>query len=423
MRILAKSAQFNQCVFPSAALWVGWVLLVCPAKVQADPPRAIALTDPLPYGTDTIDYFNEDTADVLALWRQTVDLDTDPLKTHPSRGYLDGLLAALDIPISSQMLVFTKTALNPRLISPQTPRAIYFNDDVSIGWVPGAESLEIAAVDPERGVIFSTLAQPHAEVERSLVFRREQRCLACHAGSATLKVPGGVIKSFHPDKNGKPIQGYSRVTHELDFHKRFGGWYVTGRHGDADHRGNAFGEITKSTHRMNLTRLDSLVDTSPYPSPHSDIVAQLVFHHQMHGWNLLIRAGMEHRLNRRSDVEEKLLRYLLFIDEAPLPAAVTGTSDFTREFTVRGKTDSQGRSLREFDLKTRVFRYRMSYLIDSQAFEGLPTPVQQRLAKRLADILTQPDCESPFDRLPFAERTAIWEILCDTKPKFTALSE
>lgn len=423
MRILAKSVLFNQCVFSPTAWLVGLLIGMGHVNVQADPPRSIALTDPLPYGTDAVDYFNDDTEDVLAHWRQTVDLNTAPLKTHPSRGYLDGLLAELDIPISSQMLVFTKTALNPRLISPQTPRAIYFNDDVSIGWVPGAESLEIAAVDPTRGVIFATLAQPHAEVDRPLLFRREQRCLACHAGSATLKVPGGVIKSFLPDKNGKPIQGYSRVSHELDFHKRFGGWYVTGRHGEADHRGNIFGDVKDSAGRMNLIRLDSLVDTSPYPSPHSDIVAQLVFHHQMHGWNLLIRAGMEHRLNRRSDVEERLLRYLLFVDEAPLPAPVTGTSDFAREFTAHGTTDSQGRSLREFDLKTRLFRYRLSYLVDSQAFEGLPTPVRQRLATRLAGILTRPDCGSPFDRLPFAERTAIWEILRETNPKFTALSD
>ncbi|WP_166831380.1 hypothetical protein [Thalassoroseus pseudoceratinae] len=421
MRILAETPRFNQWVFTFAGLLVVLAALGRTVAIHAEPPQNIALNDPLPYGTPVIDYFAETTDDAVAQWNSKANAKAIALESHPSRGYLDGLLNALDVPISSQMLVFTKTALNPRLVSPQTPRAIYFNDDVSVGWVSGAESLEIATVDSKRGVIFYTLSQPKDDADRSLVFRREQRCLACHAGSATLKVPGGVIKSFRPDEIGKPISGYSRVTHELEFHKRFGGWYVTGKHADAEHRGNVFGEVQNTIDRMNMTDLDTLVDTSPYPSRHSDIVAQLVFHHQMHGWNLLIRAGMESRLNRRSTVEDDLLRYLLFIDEAPLTAAVSGTSSFTREFSNRGPKDSQGRSLRQFDLKTRLFRYRLSYLVYSQAFKGLPRPVRGRLATRFAHILTTPDCPPPFDQIPFEERSAIWEILCDTKPKFVAL--
>ncbi len=423
MRILTKTGPYNQCVFLWVVLFAQYVSFERNEQAHAEPPREITITDPLPYGAPAVDYFAKKTDDVVSRWRDSIDPDKISLKTHSSRGYLDELLNMLDVPVSSQMLVFTKTALNPRLVTPQTPRAVYFNDDVSIGWVPGAESVEIAAVDAARGVIFSTLAQPHADTEPSLIFRREQRCLACHAGSATLKVPGGVIKSFRPDEIGKPISGYSRVTHELEFHKRFGGWYVTGKHGVAEHRGNIFGEIEKTDQRMNLTRLDSLLDTSPYPSAHSDIVAQLVFHHQMHGWNLMTRAGMEHRLQRRSNVEEELLRYLLFIDEAPLPAPVEGTSGFAQEFTALGPADSQGRSLRDFDLQTRLFRYRLSYLIYSQAFRGLPEAVQTRLSRRLRDILTQQNCDPPFDQLPFVERSVIWEILRETTPKFTALSD
>src|SRR5690242_13995756 len=45
-------------------------------------------------------------------------------------GYLKSVLAALDVPESSQVLVFSKTSLQRERISPKTPRAIYFNDDV-----------------------------------------------------------------------------------------------------------------------------------------------------------------------------------------------------------------------------------------------------------------------------------------------------
>src|SRR5215510_5930865 len=49
-------------------------------------------------------------------------------------GYLRSLLAKLEVPVSSQMLVFSKTSLQRNHISPRTPRALYFSDDVYVGY-------------------------------------------------------------------------------------------------------------------------------------------------------------------------------------------------------------------------------------------------------------------------------------------------
>jgi hypothetical protein len=51
------------------------------------------------------------------------------LEYSPKRGYLESILKLLDIPASSQTLVFSKTSFQHQRISPDNPRAIYFNDD------------------------------------------------------------------------------------------------------------------------------------------------------------------------------------------------------------------------------------------------------------------------------------------------------
>src|SRR5436190_423671 len=62
-------------------------------------------------------------------------------------GYLPSLLAALKVPIESQLLVFSETSAQASLIGPATPRAIYFNDTIAVGWVRGGDVLEVAAHD------------------------------------------------------------------------------------------------------------------------------------------------------------------------------------------------------------------------------------------------------------------------------------
>ncbi len=73
------------------------------------------------------------------------------------QGYLNSVLSALDISPSSQVLVYAKSSAQRDFIGPNNPRAIYFNDDVYVGYIPGAPVLELTASDPRLGTIFYTL--------------------------------------------------------------------------------------------------------------------------------------------------------------------------------------------------------------------------------------------------------------------------
>jgi hypothetical protein len=403
-------------------LWCG-IALVAPGRSvwSADDnaaPQQIKFTDKVPYGLQPVDYLGKVTTNAGQRLNDRLEKGTLELEYRQKSGYLRALLDALEVPAESQLLVFSKTALNQKLVQPRNPRAVYFNDEVTIGWVPGAASIELTAIDPLKGPIFYTLLQSPEKPPR---LQRESRCLACHAGTTTLQVPGLMVRSFLTDKTGKPIVGYSRTTHDSELRKRWGGWYVTGTHGTQTHTGNIFGEKEIARQREhpafrgNLTDLSPFISVGDYETPHSDIVAHLVLDHQMHGLNLLHRAGHESRLNRRSDVEERLIRYLLFVDEPPLTAEVRGTSGYARRFAAQTPRDARGRSLREFDLKTRLFKYRLSYLIYTPSFDGLPGAVKGRLYRRLWDILIGKDESPDFNTIPAAERAAIIAIVRATK--------
>lgn len=377
---------------------------------------AIALDDSLPYGQKPIDYHGEATQNAVTRLVRRLEAGEVKFQADGGQGYLPALLKALDIPASSQMLVFSKTALNPNLVSPRNPRAVYFNEETYVGFVPGAASLEIAAVDPQKGWVFYTLNQPHPTKAIAPSFQRESQCLACHAGASSLRVPGGLVRGFVTDREGHPLSGYSQVTDELPFEKRFGGWYVTGTFGGTPHRGNRIESKTGPAEVLlpapdDLKDLSGVLDAEKYPTLHSDLVAQLLLQHQIQGQNLLIRVGHEARLGKRSNAFDLLVRHLLFADEAPLPGPVVGSTDFTPWFQKRGPKDPLGRSLREWDLETRLFKYRLSYLVDTPLFDGLPEEVKQRIYGKLWDILTANNPPAPFDKLPKEERDAILEML------------
>jgi hypothetical protein len=113
---------------------------------------------------------------------------------------------------------------------------------------------------------------------------------------------------------------------------------------------------------------------------------------------------------------EQLVRYLLFTNEAPLEGPVAGTSGFAEEFAARGPRDSRGRSLRDFDLRTRIFKYPCSYLIYSDAFDAIPGPAKQYVYRRLFEILSGREQGPEFASLSSQDRRAILEILVATKP-------
>jgi hypothetical protein len=344
-------------------------------------------------------------------------------------GHLKSLLAALNVPQSSQVLVFTKTSLQRHRIGPATPRAIYFNDDAYVGYCQKGDVLEVAAPDARLGTVFYTVGQkPGAPTIR----RHADNCLLCHGSSANRGVPGHVLRSVLPERDGEPsLSGTSRrVDHSTPFAERWGGWYVTGTHGSMTHLGNRFAEGgtgPDAADSLNVTDLGGRFKLKPYLTPHSDIVALMVLEHQTGVHNRLARATLEGRIALSLDdattektireLGDELVDSLLFRDEAKLTADVAGTSSFRAEFEKRGPFDKQGRSLRQFDLHTRLFKYPCSYLVYADAFQKLPAETKTYALRRMYAILTGAEGQKEFANLSAADRQTIREILLDTLPE------
>ncbi len=365
-------------------------------------------------------------------------------------GYLRSLLSALDVPISSQVFVYSKTSLQRHKISPETPRAVYFNDESYVGFCQDGDVLELSVADPQLGTVFYSVDQHNHATPTFL--RQTDNCLLCHGSSSTEGVPGHLVRSVFPDRGGQPIlsSGSYRIDHTSPLKNRWGGWYVTGTHGEQTHMGNLIfrqpevREPIAQTEGLNVTSLTGLVKTAPYLSSHSDLVALMVLEHQAQGHNLLSRASIEtrlalhqeamlnrelkeapdHRWNSTSvrirSAGDALVKYLLFSEEAELTQPVKGTSTFAAEFAKRGPFDKQGRSLREFDLSRRMFKYPCSYLIYTPSFDALPSEMREYVYNRLWQVLAGGDTTRDFAHLTAADRTAIIEIIRATKSNLPA---
>lgn len=401
------------------------------------------------YEQEPISYSSPAADDPVARLQQRLDCGEAKLQFDSNQGFLRSVLDLLEVPVSSQMLVFSKTSFQRDRISPESPRAVYFNDNVYVGFCRFGEVIEVSAVDPQKGAMFYSVSQH--QNEKPSFRRHTHECLQCHDSSLSQQVPGHIVRSVHPDSRGLPIlSAGSFVTNQNSpLSERWGGWYVTGTHREQKHLGNAFAERPTNhdsrsrldfPERGNVTDLADLVDTSPYLSRHSDIVALMVLEHQTYLHNLMTRANHQTRLALRDEaamnralgraegerldsttsrirsVAEPLVRYLLFADEAPLSAPVAGTSEFAREFATRGPRDHQGRSLRDFDLERRMFRYPLSYLIYSDAFDAIPPAGRDFIYRRLWQVLSGEDPSGKFAHLSEPDRRAIIEILRDTKP-------
>lgn len=362
------------------------------------------------------------------------------LEHTDAHGYLKSLLAALEISESSQALVFSKTSMQVRYISPRNPRAIYFNDDTYVGWVRGSSLVEISTADPKLGAAFYTVDMLPS---RPLVRRAGYDCLGCHATSLTQGTPGHTVRSVLPEVDGRVrVQRPSLVTDDSSpFAKRWGGWYVTGQHGEMSHMGNATlrGDALDTVGNANLTDLSDHFQTKAYLSPHSDIVALMVLEHQTQMHNTLTRADFqarqlaydharleateesaaEHRVELQLLAAE-VVRDMLFCDEFQLTSEVSGLAAFAEQFVARGPRDSQGRSLRDFDLRTRMFKYPCSYLIHSAAFDALTPDLRAQVISQLRDVLEGRDQSPDFAHLDPEDRRAILEILRETHAAFAS---
>jgi len=285
-----------------------------------------------------------------------------------------------------------------------------------VGRVHDGPSLEFISFDPMQGAIFYVLNDQ--ATERPRFERAALDCVQCHvAANSTRGVPGVMLRSVYTSPSGTQAAGTpSYITGQDSALKdRWGGWYVTGSLGKQTHLGNML-----------------LPDTAEYLTNYSDIVAHLVLAHQTQMHNLITQTNYQTRLAVYANKDggglseaarrqferpaEQLVRYLLFANEAPLEEPVSGTSGFAEEFAARGPRDDRGRSLRDFDLHRRIFKYPCSYLIYSEAFDAIPQPAKDYVYRRMFEVLSGREQGSEFASLSAEDRRAILEILVATKP-------
>src|SRR5262249_27100636 len=152
--------------------------------------------------------------------------------------------------------------------------------------------------------------------------------------------------------------------------------------------------------------LKPFLDPSKFPESGSDVVALLVLEHQVHMMNLLTRLrldagalGENESFERAHAAAGAVLKYLLFVEEAPLAAPVRGSSGFAGQFERLGPSDAQGRSLRQLDLQTRLFKNPCSFMIYSPSFDALPLRAKRHLYHRLWEVLSGEDKSADFKLL------------------------
>jgi len=374
-----------------------------------------------------ISYSTAPTSDAVSALNAKLANGSATLKFDETSGYLRSVLAALGVPIESQMLVFSQTSFQSSIIRMHNPRALFFTDTVAVGYIRGSDLLEVAAQDPRQGVVFYELAQ---QTKTKPTFTRSNECLACHLSWETLGVPGLMVQSVYPLKDEYSyVNGFTTV-HGSPLEQRWGGWWVTGDAGGARHIGNVPVMYNdKGTKLPNPTRalpsVDGLFDLKGYPTPYSDVVALLVMAHQTNMTNLITRTGWEARVAaaapsqdasaRVTEAARDLVDYMLFVDEAPLVGPVKGGSGFAEWFSARGPRDGQGRSLRDFDLRRHVFKYPCSYMIYTPAFDALPPMAKNAVYSRLWEVLSGKETAARYKGLAPQDRQTIVSILRETK--------
>ncbi len=399
------------------------------------------------------------------VWRLQQELNSGKLKLEwdAKFGYLPALLKALEIDVDSQVMVFSRTSLQIEHIAPPTPRAVYFNDDTYVGYVQNSRLIELTTIDSRKGAVFYGLENV---TDYPPEFNREGgRCLTCHdtyamggGGVPRVMVLSSPVDDPSDDRN---ITAGGEVDDRTPFGLRWGGWYVTGSTGKRTHLGNLaliedrggqkLRELKATSH--NRENLEGYFDTSKYLSDKSDVVALTVLEHQTSLHNLVTRVDYKVRtvMSRQSgsagagnaptapgqirswedltpndhaqlvNMMEPLVKALFMQDAAPFEDTMSSSSGFAERFSKLGPRDSRGRGLRELDLKTRLFKYPLSFEIYSDHFDALPKFALDYIYGRIAEILQGKDKTGISASLSAGERQAITEILIDTKPALAPL--
>ena len=419
-------------------------LLAC--VLAGSPKRA---RDPEPYEQSPINYSATQPQDPIA--RIQARLAAGEVKYGSTdRDLLLALLREFKVPVESQVVVFSKTSLQRHRIRPDHPRAIYFTDNAYIGWVPGG-LMEVTTIDPVLGPVFYALDPAAVRANAPRAFVRDGDCLRCHGGTFVRGIPSVFVRSLYTDPEGEPMLrfGSEVVDFRTPFENRWGGWYVTGKHGAALHRGNVLAQEKKDQlvvdfkRGANQTSLSGFFETQDYPANGSDIIALLVLEHQTTMQNTLTRASvncrrmLEYQKNLQRDLKEPVsddLTYdsvksvfessaqeitddCLFKGEAELPAGLEGSPAFQGAFQRSARRAADGHALRDFSLKGHLFANRCSYLIYSESFLQLPAQLKRRVYDRLTRALKATDADPRYAHLGADERARIAGILRATHPE------
>jgi len=397
------------------------------------------------YDLEPILYSDTEPDNIITRLEEALRSGTRTIDHQNPKSFLLQLLDHLDVPAESQVLVFSKTSKQRSLISPSNPRAIYFSDECYIGWMPGGQ-IEITCYGPELGPVFYIVdSQKNTSPPQ---FIRDNSCLSCHTRHNARGNPGVLVRSVFTDRAGEPIlhAGTFLTTHESPFEERWGGWYVTGSHGEGRHMGNTAAVETERGASLdresgaNLQSLKTVINTDRYLQPTSDIVALMVLEHQTMIHNTLTEASFRTRTAKyrynairealdepeteelsgsallvANSQAEKILRALLFYKEAALPdGGIEGSDAFETAFREDRKETGKGQSLKDFQLLTRLFKNRCSYMIYSGAFTALPEELKTIVYLRLWKILRGDDPDGEYAHLGHSEKKRIYNILRET---------
>ena len=373
---------------------------------------------------------------------------------HPGqrdRDVVQALLSELKIPRESQVLVFSKTSLQRQHIRPEHPRSLFFTDTCYVGWVPGG-LIELTTIDPVIGPVFYAVTPETLRSDPIQAINRDQDCLRCHGGTFVRDIPGLFVRSLFTDEDGEPLlrHGSEVVTQATPFADRWGGWYVTGKHGSALHRGNTIASekndrlVVDFQKGANITNLNPFFPTEEYLTDSSDIIALLVLEYQTTVQNVLTHAAinsrrmMDYQKNLQigfketitaepaydsvksvfDSTAEEIVDNFLYKDEAGLPAGLEGDPAFQGAFQKNARPAKDGSSLKDFNLHGHLFQNRCSYLIYSETFLQLPGPLKTRVYQRLVKALSPATPDPRYAYLDADERTRISKILRQTHAEF-----
>jgi hypothetical protein len=359
--------------------------------------------------------------DPFSKFMEKVEKGVVMLNYKSDHAYLNSLLKELGISPYSQLLVYSTTSLQLSRISPRNPRAIYFSDDIYVGYVPGGQ-IEIIGIDPQLGAIPYIFNLPQAQDTTHPKIYRSKRCMNCHASKEMGGAPGLLVGSVIPGPGGGTIDAFRRniFGHDIPFAKRFGGWHITGENPFPQSWANQTGMMKSGQIHKILNPPGKYFTWDNYPVQGSSLIPHLLLEHQVGFTNLCIFATYKFReLNDSKEdfIQEQtdqLLSYILFEKEATLPESIIDKKTrYVMDFEGKMYPDSGQNSLRQLNLVSRILDLRCSYMIFSNSFSGLPIPIKNVLSQKLFNLLSsqQDKLPSKFSYLKKDEREKIKKIL------------